>query len=243
MNAFLARLDQGVLLADGAMGTQLYARGVPFDECFDELNLTAPDLVRGIHLDYLDSGAELIETNTFGANRFKLAGHGLAGQLAEINAAGVRLAREAAAISGRAVFVAGSMGPIGRPMAPLGAVSPDEVRDAFAEQAAALARAGADVLILETFTDLAELVEAVRGAREAAPDRPLIAEMTFTREGKTLLGHAPREIVETLEQLGVDALGANCSVGSQGILEVMQQMARAARRARLCAMPNAGFPA
>lgn len=243
MHAFLTHLDQGILLADGAMGTQLYARGVPFDQCFDELNLTAPDLVRGIHLDYIESGAELIETNTFGANRFKLTGHGLAERLAEINRAGARIAREAVAVSGRAVFVAGSMGPIGRPMAPLGAVAPDEVREAFAEQAASLVAGGADVLILETFTDLSELVEAVRGVREAGAAVPLIAEMTFTQEGKTLLGHGPREIVETLERLGVEVVGANCSVGSQGILEVMQQMAAAVRRSRLCAMPNAGFPA
>ncbi|HEU5300068.1 MAG TPA: bifunctional homocysteine S-methyltransferase/methylenetetrahydrofolate reductase [bacterium] len=243
MHAFLAHLEQGILLADGAMGTQLYARGVPFDHCFDELNLTAPDLVRGIHLDYIESGAELIETNTFGANRFKLGGHGLADRLVEINRAGARVAREAVDVAGRPVFVAGSMGPIGRPVAPLGVVPADEVREAFAEQAGALVAGGADVLILETFTDLAELVEAVRGVREGAAGVPLIAEMTFTQEGKTLLGHGPREIVEALERLGVDVVGANCSVGSQGILEVMQEMARAARTARLCAMPNAGFPA
>jgi len=241
VHAFLARLDQGILLADGAMGTQLYARGVPFDHCFDELNLTAPDLVRGIHLDYLESGAELIETNTFGANRFKLAAHGLSGRLEEINRAGARLARDAADLSGRAVFVAGSMGPIGRPMAPLGAVSPEEVRETYAEQAQALAAGGVDVLILETFTDLAELLEAVRGARAAVP-LPLIAQMTFTQDGRTLLGHGPREIVEALERLEVEVVGANCSVGSQGILEVMEQMAAVARSARLSAMPNAGFP-
>ncbi|MDQ7844886.1 MAG: homocysteine S-methyltransferase family protein, partial [Armatimonadota bacterium] len=179
VHAFLVRLNQGVLLADGAMGTQLYARGVPFDQCFDELNLTAPELVRGIHLDYLASGAELIETNTFGANRFKLAGHGLADRLEEINRAGAALARDAAAAVGRRVFVAGSMGPIGRPMAPLGTVSPEEVREAYREQAQALVAGGAEVLILETFTDLAELLEAVRGVR-AAVEVPLIAQMTFT---------------------------------------------------------------
>ncbi|HET6947023.1 MAG TPA: homocysteine S-methyltransferase family protein, partial [bacterium] len=241
MHAFLSRLEQGVLLADGAMGTQLYARGVPFDQCFDELNLTAPELVRGIHLDYLESGAELIETNTFGANRFKLTGHGLADRLEEINRAGARVAREAVDVTGRAVFVAGSMGPIGRPMAPLGALTPEEVRETFAEQAGALAAGGVDVLILETFTDLAELVEAVRGVRSVA-SLPLIAQMTFTQEGKTLLGHGPREIVEALERLGVEVVGANCSVGSQGILEVMAQMAAASRTVRLSAMPNAGFP-
>lgn len=239
---FLTRLEQGVLLADGAMGTELYARGVPFDQCFDELNLTAPDLVRSIHLDYIQSGAELIETNTFGANSFKLAGHNLADRLEEINRAGARIGREAVDISGRTVFVAGSMGPIGRPVAPLGTVTPEEVRQAYTEQASALVAGGVDLLILETFTDLPELVEAVRGVREAA-NVPLIAQMTFTQEGKTLLGHGPREIVDALERLGVEVIGANCSVGPQGMLEVMAQMAAAVKKARLSAMPNAGFPA
>ncbi|HEU4798131.1 MAG TPA: bifunctional homocysteine S-methyltransferase/methylenetetrahydrofolate reductase, partial [bacterium] len=239
---FLTRLEQGVLLADGAMGTELYARGVPFDQCFDELNLTAPDLVRSIHLDYIQSGAELIETNTFGANSFKLAGHNLADRLEEINRAGARISREAVDISGRTVFIAGSMGPIGRPVAPLGTVTPEEVRQAYAEQASALVAAGVDILILETFTDLSELLEAVRGVRVAA-NIPLIAQMTFTQEGKTLLGHGPREIVDALERLNVEVIGANCSVGSQGMLEVMAQMAGAVKTARLSAMPNAGFPA
>ena len=239
---FLQRLDAGVLLADGAMGTQLYARGVPFDQCFDELNISALDLVRGIHLDYIDSGAELIETNTFGANRFKLAAHGLSERAAEINRAGAAVARQAVELSGRSVFVAGSMGPMGRAMAPLGAVSADEVRQAYTEQAEALAAGGVDVLLLETFTDLGELLEAVRAVRRAAP-LPLIAQMTFTQEGKTLLGHGPREIAEALERAGADVVGANCSMGSQGILEVSAQMAQFVHRARLSAMPNAGFPA
>lgn len=239
---FLERLNQGVLLADGAMGTVLYARGVPFDRCFDELNLSAPNIVRDIHRDYIESGAELIETNTFGANRFKLSTHNLERRFAEINRAGAALAREAVQASGRPVYVAGSMGPIGRPMAPLGTVTPEEARDAFAEQAAALVEGHADIMILETFTDLAELVEAVRGVRSAT-NVPLIAQMTFTQEGKTLLGHEPREIVQTLEGLKVDVVGANCSVGSQGILEVMSVMADVVTAAKLSAMPNAGFPA
>ncbi|HEY6102666.1 MAG TPA: bifunctional homocysteine S-methyltransferase/methylenetetrahydrofolate reductase [bacterium] len=239
---FLQRLDAGVVLADGAMGTQLYARGIPFDQCFDELNLSAVELVRSIHLDYIDSGAELIETNTFGANRFKLAGHGLSDRAVEFNRAGAALARQAVDLSGRRVFVAGSMGPIGRPMAPLGAVSAEEVREAYTEQAEALTAGGVDVLILETFTDLGELLEAVRAVRRAVT-LPLIAEMTFTQEGKTLLGHGPREIAEALERAGADVVGANCSMGSQGILEVIEQMARFVHRAKLSAMPNAGFPA
>jgi homocysteine S-methyltransferase len=239
---FLARLDQGVVVADGAMGTLLYARGVAFDQCFDELNLSRPELIRQVHLDYIASGAELLETNTFGANRFKLAQHNLAHRLAEINRAGAAVAREAVAASGRPVFVAGSMGPIGRPMAPLGTVAPEEVRATFAEQAGALVDGGADVLILETFTDLGELVEAVAGV-QAAVTVPVIAQMTFAQDGKTMLGHAPSEIARALERLDVDVIGANCSVGPQGILEVMQQMVGAVPQARLSAMPNAGFPA
>jgi homocysteine S-methyltransferase len=239
---FLQRLEAGYLLADGAMGTQLYAHGIPFDQCFDELNVSAIELVRGIHLDYIDSGAELIETNTFGANRFKLTAHGLGDRVVELNRAGAGVARQAVELSGRRVFVAGSMGPIGRPMAPLGAVTAEEVREAYAEQAEALAAGGVDVLILETFTDLSELVEAVRAVRPAA-GLPVIAQMTFTQEGKTLLGHGAREIAEALERAGADVVGANCSMGSQGILEVVAQMAPYARRAKLSAMPNAGFPA
>ena len=242
VQTFLQRLEAGALLADGAMGTQLYARGIPFDQCFDELNLSAVELVRGIHLDYIASGAELIETNTFGANRFKLAAHGWADRVVEFNRAGAALARQAVELSGRRVFVAGSMGPMGRPMAPLGAVSAEEVREAYTEQAEALASGGVDVFILETFTDLGELLEAVRAVRRAVT-LPLIAEMTFTQEGKTLLGHGPREIAEALERAGADVVGANCSMGSQGILEVVEQMARFVHRAKLSAMPNAGFPA
>ncbi len=239
---FIARLERGPLLADGAMGTMLYARGVPFDQCFDALNLTAPDLVKGIHRDYIASGGELIETNTFGANRFKLASHNLAHKVTEINRAGAALARQAVETSKHPLFVAGSMGPSARPMAPLGVVTPEEIREAFAEQSAALVAGGVDVLILETFTDLAELVEAVRGVQEATAV-PLIAQMTFTQEAKTLLGHGPREIVQALEALDVDVIGANCSVGSQGILEVMEQMTAVVVHAKLSAMPNAGFPA
>lgn len=239
---FMVRLERAPLLADGAMGTLLYSRGVPFDQCFDALNLTAPDLVKGVHRDYIASGAELIETNTFGGNRFKLAAHNLGEQVAEINRAGAALARQAADASTRQVFVAGSMGPSARPMAPLGTITPEEVREAFAQQAEALVAGGADVLILETFTDLAELLEAVRGAQQVTTV-PLIAQMTFTQEGKTLLGHAPREIVKALEAAGADVIGANCSVGSQGILDVMTQMVKAVTHAKLSAMPNAGFPA
>jgi homocysteine S-methyltransferase len=240
--AFLERLDRGPLLADGAMGTMLYARGVPFDQGFDALNVAHPEVVRAVHAEYLAAGAELIETNTFGANRFKLGLHNLEDQVGAINRAGAAVARSAreAAAAGRAVWIAGSIGPIGRPLAPLGATTPAEARAAFTEQSAALAEGGVDLLIFETFSDLRELAEGVSAAR-AATDLPIIAQMTFTHEGKTLLGHAPAEIVARLEELGAHVVGANCSVGSQAILQVMEQMVLTSR-APLSAMPNAGFP-
>ena len=237
---FLTRLAERPVLADGAMGTMLYARGVPFDQCFDTVNLTDPAIVRGIHQSYLDAGAELLETNTFGANRVKLAAHGYAERAAEVNAAGVTLAREAAGAAGRPVWVAGSIGPMGRPMAPLGAMSVEEATDVFSAQARALAEAGADVLLLETFAALDELIAAVRGAQRAA-DLPIIAEMTFTPDGRTLLGYAPEEIVERLEALRVAVIGANCSVGPAGIIDVMERML-AVSTIPLSAMPNAGLP-
>jgi methionine synthase I (cobalamin-dependent)/5,10-methylenetetrahydrofolate reductase len=241
-HSFLKRLAQRPLLADGAMGTMLYARGVPFDQCFDALNITLPAVVEGIHRDYVAGGAELIETNTFGANRFKLAAHGLEGQVADVNRAGAALARRVADAADHRVFVAGSMGPVGRPMAPLGTLTGTEVRAAFGEQARGLAAGGADVLILETFTDLSELVEAFRGTRDAV-ELPIIAQMTFTQDGKTLLGHAPGMIARTLADLGADVVGANCSVGPQGMMEAMQLIASSISGIPLSAMPNAGFPA
>src|SRR2546426_4303737 len=214
---FLARLEQGVLLADGAMGTLLYARGVAFDQCFDELNLSRPEVVRQIHLDYIASGAELIETNTFGANRFKLGQHNLAHRMAEISHAGAALAREAAGTANRHVFVAGSMGPIGRPMAPLGAITPEDVRSAYAEQATALVDGGADVLILETFTDLNELLEAVRGVQSVTAVS-LIAPMTVTPGGKKKVGGEARGDVPAPGQKGGGGIGGPCSAGWQGRL-------------------------
>ncbi len=237
---FLARLAERPVLADGAMGTMLYARGVPFDQCFDTANLSDPEIVQGVHQAYLDAGAELLETNTFGANRLKLATHGFGERAAEINVAGVTLARHAARNAGRAIWVAGSIGPLGRPMAPLGAISSEEATEVFSEQARALASSGADLLLFETFTDLNELIAALRGAQRVT-DVPIIAEMTFTPDGRTLLGYAPEEIVERLEALGVAVIGANCSVGPAGIVEVVERML-AVSKTPLSAMPNAGLP-
>ena len=237
---FRARLARGPLLGDGAMGTLLYARGVPFDQCFDALNLTDRERVLNVHLDYLRAGAEIVETNTFGANTFKLSQHGLADRVRDINRQGAKIAKEARDIFGRAFFIAGSVGPLGRPMAPFGRVTPAEARTAFRAQIDALVEGGIDLLILETFADLSELLEAVSAAREAC-DLPLVTQMTFNEDGRTQYGHSPAEVVAALEGTGADLVGANCSVGPVPMLEVIQQMASVAH-VPLSAQPNAGFP-
>jgi len=248
--AILDRLARGPILCDGAMGTQLYARGVSFESSFEALNLTRPDLVSDIHRAYLAAGADIIETNTFGANRFKLAEHNLAAQVAEINAAGVQLARQAIESAGRTAFVAGSIGPLGVRLAPTGPLTPEEAHAAFREQVTALCQAGADALILETFGDLAEIQTAIRAA-QATCNLPIIAQMTFTIDGRTPLGHTPDVVALALSEMGVAAIGANCSVGPARVLPVIEAM-RAALDLRglqdlgglpyLSAQPNAGWP-
>ncbi len=223
------------------MGTLLYTRGIPYDHCFDALNLTQRELVLNVHLDYLRAGAEMIETNTFGANPVKLATHSLEDRVRDINWYGAKIAKEARDIFGQAVFIAGSVGPLGKPVAPFGRITPAEARAAFRAQIDALVEGGVDALILETFADLTELMEAIRAAREAS-DLPVIAQMSFTEDGRTRYGHAPAEVAAVLEGLGVDVIGANCSVGPVPMLEVIQQMA-ASCRTPLSAQPNAGFPA
>jgi len=252
--SFLDRLARGPILCDGAMGTQLYARGVSFESSFEALNLTRPELVSDIHRAYLAAGADIIETNTFGANRFKLAEHNLAAQVAEINAAGMQLARQAVESAGRTAFVAGSIGPLGVRLAPTGPLTPEEAHAAFREQVTALCQAGADALILETFGDLAEIQAAIRAA-QAMCDLPIIAQMTFTIDGRTPLGHTPDVVALALSEMGVAAIGANCSVGPARVLPVIEAM-RAALEDRdltglqnlsglkpyLSAQPNAGWP-
>lgn len=249
----LARLAQGPLLADGAMGTQLYARGIPFERCFDEVNLSQPTLVTEIHAEYIRAGAELIETNTFGANRFKLEAHGLSGRVAEINTAGVELARAAAKASGRHVLVAAAVGPLGVQLAPVGAVSREQARAAFREQLTALIAARPDALIFETFADLQEIIEAIHAAQEVeaalAISLPIIAQMTFTHDGVTPYGYTPRQVAQALVALKVNVIGVNCSVGPARVLAVMEEIIRTVRQEprrpgliHFSAQPNAGFP-
>ncbi|TMG15873.1 MAG: bifunctional homocysteine S-methyltransferase/methylenetetrahydrofolate reductase, partial [Chloroflexi bacterium] len=240
-NPFLERLRRGPLLGDGAMGTQLHARGVSFQRSFDELNLTEPEIVEEIHRAYISAGAELIETNTFGANRIKLARHGLDGRVRDINVRAVKLAREAREIAGEPVFLAGSVGPIGQQLEPIGRISIAQATAAFEEQIAALLEGGADLLVLETFTNLPELLAAVAAARRTA-DLPIVAQMTFAEDGLTLSAEEPSQVVQALERAGVDVIGVNCGVGPQVALQVLEAM-RQQTRLPLSGQPNAGLPA
>jgi methionine synthase I (cobalamin-dependent)/5,10-methylenetetrahydrofolate reductase len=241
-NRFLEKLDQGeIILADGAMGTMLHSRGISFDSSFDELNLTQPELVAEIHQDYIRAGAQIIETNTFGANRYKLGAHGLEAKVVELNQAATQLARGAVEASAMDVLIAGSVGPLGVRLAPFGRVQPDQAFAAFGEQIAALAEAGCDLLMLETQTDLLEVAEAVRAARSVC-QLPIVATLTFTRDDRTLLGDTPQHVARKLSELGVEVLGANCSGGPAQLLRILMQMRRAAPDARLAVMPNAGWP-
>ena len=239
VKGFLERLQDGVVVGDGAMGTMLYARGVFVNRCFDELNLSNPALVRSVHQEYLEAGADIVETNTFGAHRFKLGPHGFEHQVRKINREGARLAREAA--QGRGL-VAGSVGPLGKPLEPLGNITFDEAVRAYQEQAEGLAEGGVDLFAVETIPALDQARAAVTAIR-AVSTLPITVSMTFTEEGTTFYGDKPEDVVRTLEDWDVTVVGANCSQGPQPMLETVQRMAAVARRLKLSAMPNAGAPA
>jgi homocysteine S-methyltransferase len=227
------------------MGTMLYERGVFIHRCYDELNLSQPDLIRAIHEEYLQAGAEIIETNTFGGNRFRLQRHGLQDKVRDINLAGARIARHAAdqirEKQATQAYVAGAVGPIGVQIEPLGKVSFEEARAAFAEQIRALAEGGVDLLIVETMTSLSEVHQAILAAREAAPELPILAMMTIDEEGNTLDGSSPEVAAKKLTEWGADAVGCNCSAGPATILSAIERM-RTATTLPLVAMPNAGMP-
>ncbi len=238
----LPAFEQGrVILADGAMGTLLHTRGAERHTCLDALNLQRPEWVFEIHQAYASAGCDLLETNTFGANAFKLAAFGLQEQLAAINAAGAHLARQAARESGRGIWVAGSIGPLGVRLAPYGRVKAETAADAFRRQIEALVEGGIDLLFFETFTDLRELCLGIEVAH-AVCSLPVAASLTFTRDDRTLLGDTPEQAAAILPNAGADLLGANCSEGPSQLLRVVQQMHKAAPQARLLAMPNAGWP-
>ena len=242
--AFLVMRDFRELLAsdsvfvfDGAVGTRLYDKGVYINRSYDELNLTAPDLVREVHAEYVKAGADVIETNSFGATRHKLQQYGLESRLREINIAAARLAREAA---GEKAFVAGAIGPLGLRIEPFGPTSFEEARALFREQAEALLEGGVDLFILETFSELPVIEQAIRAVKEIC-DLPIVAQMTIQDHGKTTFGTAPETFTAELEKLGVDVIGLNCGMGPTHVLSALEKM-RAVTELPLSAQPNAGLP-
>jgi len=233
------------VLADGAMGTLLNSRGIFINRCYDELNLSNPALILAVHEEYLQAGAEIIETNTFGANRFRLTRHGIGDKVRDINAAGARLARQAvehlrAKQAGEA-WVAGAVGPLGVRLEPLGKTGLDEARAAFAEQIGVLAANGVDLLIIETMPALNEAHEALKAAQEVAPDLPVLVMVTVDEEGNCLDGSSPAHAASLLSEWGAGAIGVNCSTGPTNVLTAIEAM-RGATTLPLAAMPNAGLP-
>lgn len=237
MKPFLEALDERVLIGDGATGTMLYAKGIFLNRCFDDLNLTQPDLVAEIHQAYVRAGADIVETNTFGANRVKLATFGLESRLHAMNAQGVRIARHAAR---EQAYVAGAMGPLGIRVEPWGKTGLDEAEGFFREQAQALVDGGVDLFMLETFRDVRELEAAVRAVRSVS-DKPIVAQLTTGDDGNTLDGIPPEQFTPMLTALGADVIGLNCSVGPAVMLETIERMATVTN-ARLATQPNAGRP-
>jgi len=229
---------RGVHVIDGAMGTVLYQRGVFVNVCYDELNLSEPDIVLGVHADYVRAGAELIETNTFGANPIKLSAFGLEDRTEEINEAAARLARRAA---GDRASVLGAIGPLGIRIEPWGPTSVDEARDLFARQASGLAEGGVDAFIIETFSDVEEAVQALQAVRRVAGDVPVFAQLTFGEDGFTSYGATIEDVTGQLEAAGADVVGLNCSVGPSSMLVAVERMVSVATRP-VSALPNAGLP-
>jgi methionine synthase I (cobalamin-dependent)/5,10-methylenetetrahydrofolate reductase len=243
--SFRERLAQGgVMLADGAMGTMLHAeQNLPIDTCFDLLNLTEPDTVADIHRRYIEQGAEIIETNTFSANICKLSECGMEDECAHINRAGVELARKVVEAAARDdVYVAGSVGPLGVRLAPFGRTTPEQAFGAFTIQVSALIEAGADLLLFETFPHLDEIAEAIRAARAIDPEIPIIAQATFTRDDRTILGDTPAQAARALRETGADVIGVNCSGGPAQLLRILQLMRQATPDMRFSVLPNAGWP-
>ncbi|MEE4194593.1 MAG: bifunctional homocysteine S-methyltransferase/methylenetetrahydrofolate reductase [Anaerolineae bacterium] len=241
---FLHRIKEDrPLLVDGAMGTMLYQRGFHQEDCLESLNLSHPDKVLQVHREYVLAGAELLLANTFGANRYRLAHYHMQDQLKAINEAGVTLARQAAAEAfDRTVLIAGDVGPLGLQLAPYGRVKQQEAYAAFAEQIEILANAKVDVLMLETHTNLKELLQGVRAAKEIAPHIPVVASMTYLRDDKTAMGNTPREVAVALQESGADVLGANCSGGPNQLQRILLEMRKVVPEAIYCIMPNAGWP-
>src|SRR5437899_7596338 len=234
---FLDALEERVLVCDGAMGTMLYSKGVFINKSFDALNMTRPELVADVHREYVRAGADIIETNTFGANRIKLGSFGIADDLPAINTEGVRIARQAA---GDRAYVAGSIGPLGIRIEPWGKTGVNEAEAYFREQADGLAAGGVYLFILETFRDLNEIGAAIAAVRSVS-GAPIIAQMTTEEGGNTLDGTPPERFVPELERRGATIIGVNCSVGPAPMLDTIERMA-GVTKLRLSAQPNAGKP-
>jgi methionine synthase / methylenetetrahydrofolate reductase (NADH) len=237
LSSFLESLEERVLVCDGAMGTMLYAKGIFINKSFDALNVTQPDLVAEVHQEYVRAGADIVETNTFGANRIKLGTFGIADRLHAINEQGARIARHAAR---EQAYVAGAIGPLGIRIEPWGKTGIDEAREYFREQAQALADGGVDLFILETFRDLNEITAAIDAVR-CVSDLPIVAQMTTEEDGNTLDGTPPERFTPELERRGATVIGVNCAVGPAPMLDTIERMAASTRR-KLSAQPNAGKP-
>src|SRR3989449_3414336 len=246
----LEQLQQRPLLCDGAMGTLLYARGIPYEQCFDALNITQPELIQSIHREYISAGAQIIETNTFGANRARLEAYHLEERVREINFRAVKLACEAREVTGQPVFVAGAVGPSGRPLQAPDEQRLSELRAIFREQIEALLVGGADLLILETFSSLAELRQAVLAAQDVG-GLPIVAQMRFYEDGHTLSGQSATRVAAVLADLDVDVMGANCSVGPAATLDALEEIIAEVNLHHdgaqssthlFSAQPNAGLP-
>jgi methionine synthase / methylenetetrahydrofolate reductase(NADPH) len=238
MKSFRERLQNEVIVFDGGVGTYLYEKGIYINTCFDELNLTNPDLVAEVHRDYINAGADVVETNTFGANRFKLAPHGLETKVYDINRKGAEIARK---VAGDRVLVAGSMGPLGVQIEPIGKLSYDEARDVFKEQAKGLLEGGVDLVVLETFALVSELTQAIRAIRELASDVPIMAQVTVNDDGVLLSGATLQSFVEEIEKCNVDVVGLNCSVGPKAMLEALEEL-KPLTKLPVSVQPNAGVP-
>jgi len=238
MKTFRERLGTEIIVFDGGVGTYLYEKGVFINTCFDELNLINPDIVSEVHRDYINAGADIIETNTFGATQFKLAPHGLEKKVHEINLKGAQLAKKVAA--GK-VLVAGSVGPLGVQIEPLGKMSYDEAKDLFKDQIRGLLDGGVDLIILETFSLVSELQQAIRALREIESTFPVIAQMTINDDGRLLSGAPLHSFVSGVREYTLDAVGLNCSVGPKAMLEALEEL-KTLTSLPLSVQPNAGLP-
>ena len=234
---FLERIDKRPVVCDGAMGTMLYSKGIPLNRCYDELNAAMPQIIKEIHLAYVKAGAEMLETNTFGANRFRLEKFGLGEKVREFNLAGVRLARE---VAGDDLYVAGAVGPLGTLLEPLGLTTREEARAAFREQIAVLVEGRVDLIVIETMMDLNEAHQALLAAREVG-QFPVIVQMTVQDDGSTPTGTRPEDFARALDGWGADLIGVNCSVGPAAVQETLERIAAVTEK-RLSAQPNAGMP-